>query len=232
MYRKNNIQFRVVSSLSKSQFLQAQHYYLKLMYDNPDQFNSYIREIVLLNYEVWFKFITRLERFFIFSSNKMDSEYILAEFRTSYIEMQDIIRTNPEVFYYNENNIAVFKKTTDIFFSVFRRLLDSFNNHNIDSIEAYPSIVKMLSLHVQNNIHIVYELDSIDRKSEAPFLSITDFAIETLQYDICCIFERAKLYKEYFNISEFKIKNYLNTEIPSQCLDNFNDSGIVISSIE
>ncbi len=154
MYLKNNIDLRIVTSLAKSQFLQTQHYYLKQIYDNIDSFDEGTREIILLNCEVWFKYLCRLERFFIFTSNELDKRYIITEFKITYIEIQDVIRTNIIVFGYADEYTLLFKQTTDIVFDALRLLLDQFELKHLDTKDIYKKISQLLSLYIYKVLYI------------------------------------------------------------------------------
>lgn len=232
MYLKNNIDLRIVTSLAKSQFLQTQHYYLKQIYENIDSFDEGTREIILLNCEVWFKYLCRLERFFIFTSNELDKRYIITEFKITYIEIQDVIRTNIIVFGYADEYTLLFKQTTDIVFDALRLLLDQFELKHLDTKDIYKKISQLLSLYIQSIVYIMHELQNLKTKKELPFLSMTDFCLELFKFDIYPIIERAKMYNRFFGITEFKIKKYIDKDIPIQCLDILKQENFTIISIE
>ena len=232
MFLKNNIDLRIVTSLAKSQFLQTQHYYLKQIYDNIESFDEGTREIILLNCEVWFKYLCRLERFFIFTNNELDKKYIIIEFKITYIEIQDVIRTNITMFGYADEYTLLFKQTTDIVFDALKLLLDQFETKHLDTKDVYIKISQWLSLYVQSIVYTMHELQNLKSKKEPAFLSITDFCLELSQFDIYPIVERAKLYNTFFGTTEFKIKKYIEEDIPDKCLDIFKQENFTIISIE
>lgn len=220
MYLKNNIQFRIISSLSKSYFLQTQHYYLKLMLDDIESFDIYSREIILLNFEMWFRFITKIEKFLIFSAEPVNIEHILYEFKHTDMEIQDIIRSNPKSFDNQDKKLNIFNGITKIFYTFLELSLVKYKNQS----DLFSFISKMLALYIQNKIHITADLHNHS-------ISATDFCLELQTYKIPLLYELAKLYNVYDSRQIFKIKNYLLTDIPLDCLKPFKDSDLIIDSI-
>jgi len=222
------INFRIVSSASRSQFLQSYSYYLKNI--NDDIFDECAKCRMVLNYEHWFEFLNTLEKYFI-DCDLIDIEYIISEMKNTHSNIYNSISTNNEKFslqcydeVFHEIDSTLFKSLCELFITTLMK--------NPDRIGFFNNASRWLSLYLQSIVYIIYELQTIKTGVDIPFISATDFYLEVMRDDFCFIYDRARIYNKYFNIKEFKIRNITNMEIPKYCLDMFDENHFKIITIE
>jgi len=228
MKMNNNINFRIVSSASKSQFLQNYSYYLKNI--NGEIFDECAKYRIILNYEYWFNFLNVLEQYFI-TTKSIDISYIITEMESVNLNIHNSIDANTHQFslhccdkIFCEITITLFKSLKELFIN---ELLQ-----NPDTIAFFSIATRWISLYLQSIVYIIYELQTIKTGTETPFISATDFYLEAMKDDFCFTYDRARIYNKYFKIKEFKIRNTTNMEIPKHCLDMFKENHFNIITIE
>lgn len=239
MYTPNNIRFRIVSSSVISQFKQDQAFDFNELINNYDvySFSSEARETLLLNYELWFKFICRLEKMIIRTMHSNDSlegivPSIDALVRDVVTEMDEVVNTNPTVFGANNfpsRTIALaFKPFTDNISEVVKRCKDD------TMYLAFPKIVNAISGGLHNLLCILHEIEALRTPEVSDdFLSLTDTAFEVSKnLNVCPILERAISYRDYFGIKSFYIKNYTHQEVPNDLVERLKSNGFEVTKID
>lgn len=228
MKTNNKINLRIVSSASKSQFLQNYSYYLKNIDD--DIFDDCAKYRIILNYEHWFEFLNVLEKYFI-TCDLIDIDYIISEMEIINSNIYNSIDKSSQQFSLHCCD-EIFCEIISTLFKSLRELFIELLAKNPDRIGFFSRATRWVSLYLQSIVYIIYELQTIKSGVEIPFISATDFYLEVVKDDFCFIYDRARIYNKYFKIKEFKIRNVTNMEIPKHCLDMFNKNHFKIITIE
>lgn len=201
-----------MSSAAISRFKHDQAFdFNELINSEAYSFSSESREILLLNYEVWFKFICSLEKIFISRMHTDDTVSVamhaLSE-RTKWYnqEIGRVIFTHPELF----NVFPCLTKTVMAAHSVFvdyiaRVCIECAND---TMYTAFPKIVLAVSNSLHNLLFVLHEMEHVKAGKEC-FLSLTDTALDILDVTgVDVLEERAKLYRDAFSVREFRVKDY------------------------
>lgn len=218
-YVQNNINFRIVSSHTISKFKEAQAFDFNEINtaEYKDKFSKATREIVLIEYDYWFKFILEVERYFLqygedkklASCCKTKIKPILDQVFT-YIE--DILISHDELF--SNSLIDYVMKIHHIAKQPLSEMLNELEGQSI--FIAFPLVVKIISAYLQMVMFSMFEFNHnvINSKMEKEkILCFTDLVDFDAKYEkIYAITERATLMKELFDVKEFAIKNYKHVD--------------------
>lgn len=214
-YIPNNIKFRIVTSNAIARFKSCQAFDFNEVITEGNRFHESTREVLLLEYDFWFKFVIRLEKLFL-TMGRNESPKVLKHSLGAGIgfmldEIEEIIYGHPSIF---DPNLANYiSQYHDSFSPLIKDLiLKDLDEENV--CLAFPNIVNTMSSYLQQHVFILYEYDNIVlNKYEDAFLSfnqLTSDTIETFDRDPRKhpMRVRAEFFKEHFGINRFNIKNY------------------------
>lgn len=237
MYTPNNIRFRIVSSAAIAQFKQDQAFdFNELINNEAYSFSPEARETLLLNYEVWFKFICRLEKMMIRTLHAND---LLGELTLSIdmmakdilVELADVIQTHPTIF-----------NSTSPLVMLITKAHAPFSLHVFDVIAetrdqtmylAFPRIVNAISNHLHNLLFILHEVENLKKENGNDFLSMTEEVVQIWkETGACALVARAVLYREAFNVHDFAVKNYSGEPIDPACFELLHEVGINVKAVD
>jgi hypothetical protein len=109
-------------------------------------------------------------------------------------------------------------------------------NSLIDNIYfAYPKIVNIISLYLQEIMLILHDYDNnVFSKREQEFLSITDMCINnSLEINSeYYLIDRAKFFNKEFNINKFILKNYSSNNNIENIISKLSKLKLTISDIK
>jgi hypothetical protein len=234
MYSPNNIRFRIVSSSAIAQFRQDQAFDFNELINNTEySFSSEARETLLLNYDLWFRFILRLEKVLIrhHTGEQLGRlvEHIEMFAREIVTDIHEVMKTNPEIF-----------DTNSVRWNIVDKAITSFYDHVLRQIHkctedtmytAFPKIVIAISNALNNLLFILHETENL--KNGHYFLSYTDEAVEIYVDGFPCpLIQRAKLYQDAYGESTFVLKNYTKKPVVDKCIDNLAEAGAIVTSID
>jgi hypothetical protein len=251
----NSVHFRIYSSKALEKFKNVQSFQLNQISNGKYYFSHDRREILLLKYDMWSRWLYEVENLMIelsgnhpeFIIDKKDIELIisLAE-KTSETYKNVILHKHSESFDQIFTNIWL-----KIHESPFRYMVEKIKDligYNFET--TFIKIVDILVEVMQYTLYEIYELDSvickftkkcsecneedgckkIKDKDECIFLIITEMAYKSHdKIKICLITERLKYYKEHFNIDEVYFKNYTDGKIKSRLIDEIERENIKIN---
>jgi len=235
MYSPNNIRFRIVSSSAIARFRQDQAFdFNELINNEAYSFSAEARETLLLNYDLWFKFILRLEKVLIRNHQSTEKLGALVEHIEMFAhevvtEIDDIVRSHPTIFDSHSKSSHAIRKAYGLYHEYLLKLLLGCRGDSM--YVAFPKIVNAISNCLHNLLFILHEVENL-KKGNA-FLSYTlevDELIDALGH--CPLTYRAKLYHETFGIDQFVIKNYTSGEVNDFCIDWIYKEGCGVSRIE
>lgn len=236
MYTPNNIRFRIVSSAAIAQFKQDQAFDFNELINNAAyKFSAPARETLLLNYELWFKFICRLERLMIRTLHSADklgqlTETIEVQAKDIMLELDEVIKSHPGIFNAGPQTILIQKAHTPYIEQLYAEIRDCVND---TMYIAFPKLVTIISNNLHNLLLILHEVDNLVMKNESPFLSFTDEVFPIWdRTGVCPLQTRSQLYRNEYDISEFVLKNYRGIPVPPACFENLAKVGITINGID
>jgi hypothetical protein len=236
MYTPNNIRFRIVSSVAIAQFKQDQAFdFNELINNEAYSFSTEARETLLLNYEVWFKFICHLERIFIRSLHNKDLILSLADVLRNMAvetlkEVNDVIQTHPSIFHSSDPTTALVAKAHLPFSEhVFATIAESKDSN---MYVAFPKIVNAISNSLHNLLFILHEVENLKKQDGNAFLSLTEEILEIReQRGIFPLCDRAKLYREEYNVQDFLVKNYTGKPVDPVIVGILQEAGIYVTGV-
>lgn len=231
-YIPNNINFRIVSSNAIAKFKQDQAYDFNEINQNKNCFSGQAREVILLEYDHWFKWIVKLEKVFLMLSEDDDIELLYQ--KTNILlqnEMDDITEIMSVYTDYFSTELTSYMKFIHRYsFETLSGAVKTALKDN-DVFSAYSRIVYLLSLYLQQVLLALQEIEQI-MKREQPVAKIffSDWCNEALKIDnIYPLVKRVDFFKSKFNVSEFEIINHSNNVIPEACITSLKDLGISLS---
>jgi len=236
MYTPNNIRFRIVSSCAIAQFKQDQAFdFNELINNDAYSFSPEARETLLLNYELWFKFIGRLEKMMIrtMHSNDAIGELVVAMdalAKDTLTELQDVIQTHPTIFNTESPTTALIMKAHRPFIE---HIFDTIGkSRDLSMYLAFPRIVNAISNCLHNLLFILHEVENLKKAQGENFLSMTQEIFEIWGVTgVCPLQTRAELYSKAFSVNEFFIKNYSGRQVEPLCFELMGQVGVTIKGI-
>lgn len=234
-FYSNSINFRVMSSKELEKFKNVQAFQLNQVINGRYRFDESTREVILLKYDMWSRWLYEIENLFIeLNGDETNQLKILNEEHICYIIsliekttncFTDIIKNKyPNNF--NQDFVKVWLEIHQISHEYFTNFMHSLINMNF--IRAFSQINNVLIKVLQYTLVEIYELDNVFKKLDA-FLVIEDLATNLKRStDKCLLLERALVYKKYFNVDKFYIKNYTDESIPTNMIEKIEENGIEI----
>ena len=219
-YIPNNINFRIVSSNALAKFKQDQAYDFNEINQNRDTFSDASKEIILLEYDHWFKWLVRLEKVFLMAAD--DTSYLLKKVETLFVsEMEDLKDvTGVHTEYFPRESLQFTNYMHQIAYDAFgitvKKALETG-----EVFSAYPIIVTFISDYLQQLLKGLEELEFICKNKEQHcILNHTNSAVSICKLSgICFPSCRAIYFSNKYNINLFNIINHTQTEIPETCFD-------------
>lgn len=243
----NCIQFRIQSSKAIEKWKNVQAFQLNQIANGKFYFEKDRKEILLLKYELWTRFIFEVENYIIelmnehekevhnnIDSNELNSIISLAE-KTCDVYEDVILNRFPQHFneLFSEIWIKTHRKSNELMISQFMSLV------NLSYDKFFIRIVEILSKMLHYTLIEIHELNGffshfIDTKNtlaknEPPFMIATpiDMYAKMFGFENLTI-QRYNVYKEYFDIKELYFKNYGEQRIPREVFDTIEKDGIDI----
>ena len=227
-YILNNIGFRISSATALSKFKAGQAFDFNELVSMKDNFSfsSASRETLLLNYDLWFKWILKLEASFL-KQEKDIMNIIMDSLRSQYISVIDIMASHPKVF----TNCII--KQIEVAHIPTNLLLD-YDVREVSEENTYVAFSKIVSA-ISKKLHrLLFELHEFEfaQRPGEEFLTFTNSSLSAFnKIGMYPTIERAKFYKKEFGVSTFSIKNYASVfTIDKSVLDILSANDINIRS--
>ena len=254
----NNIRFRIHSSKALEKWKNVQSFQLNQLINGRFYFPFDRREILLLKYDLWSRWLYEIENLCIEMSgdhldNKttdLDIEYIifLAE-KTADKYENIILHEYPDRF--DIDFAKIWLEIHEDAFVYMLNVIRTFSGLSFDLF--YTALVDLLCEVMQYTLTEIYELDMLycennikckecrnnyecqARKQQManehlPFLIVSPLSIKAHQlYGESFTCKRLKKYKRYFDIEEVYIKNYTDGLIHQDILDCIENLGVKIN---
>lgn len=235
-YIPNNINFRIVSSTALAKFKQDQAFDFNEINKHRDEISSAAREVILLEYDHWFKWIIKLEKIFLLLGEDDKSEVLMQ--KTDVLlrsEMDDIAE--------------IMSVYTDFFSPALTAFINYIHRYSVETLKAacaqtlqqndmfcaFSKIVFFISLYLQQILLSLQEIEYIQKNIDTRVgqLYYSGWCKESCSIDgLCPMNERALYYKKNFNVTEFEILNISGHDISPTCLNTIKKNGIIITEIK
>ena len=228
-YIPNNINFRIVSSNALAKFKQDQAYDFNELNQNKQLFSNEAKEVILLEYDHWFKWLVRLEKIFLMLGEDENPEVLISRidlfFNTELEDIKDVMRLHTEFF---SKEITKFVENMHVTASKAFTSIVSQTLKNDAVFSAFPKIAVFISDYLQQLLMGMYEIQSI-LKNEKPFIKLTTGANDIYKIsNICFIYDRIIFFRDKYNITEFLIVNLTSNENFIECKERLKNIDNVI----
>jgi len=232
----NSIQFRINSSKSLEKFKNVQSFQLNQVLNGKYHFNQDRREILLLKYDMWSRWLVEIENLMIelsgnhleFTLKEKDIEMIISLAVKTSDTYKDVINNK-----HKENFDQEFSKLwMEIHELSFTYMIEEIKLLTLSSYgTAFTKIVDILTEVMQNTLYEIYELDSIiSNNSNSIFLIVTNMSYKCFDsIGVCSIENRINIYKKYFKFDEIYFKNYTDHKLRPNIIDGLEKDGIEIN---
>lgn len=243
IYIPNNIGFRIVSSNAIAKFKQDQAFDFYEIVKLKDTISASAKEIILLEYEQWFRWILKLEKIYLLISDENDKKSLIKNQITLLLksEMDDIYET-----------MSIYGKffnrdLTDFINYIHRCSLETLINVINNTFEtddlgcSFSNIVFYISIYLQQILFSIQEIEGVLDKDNLKFSNKLYFSgwckevclMSTSDSPVCPVAERAKY---YMNLSKgtnkFVILNMTKGPICDGCINKIKAQDIDIVGIK
>lgn len=230
---KNNLSFRVVSSNAIAKFKAGQAFDFNELARKNSSFSASSKETLLLEYEYWFMWLLRVEKLFLMlgeeESPKALIDQLCNSIKLEFGEIEDMMQCHPDIFeQVTIDFISVLHKSmSDALCTLIKLDLDE-----ADMFSAFSMVTNNISDYLQEVLFSLYELEAISNKEPA-FLDVSTFCYKTkCDTGVCILTEKAKYFKDTFNVDKFIIKNYTSHDIEDSCMTTFAENNLSIERID
>jgi len=228
----NSVDFRIVSSKALEKWKNIQAFQLNQLVNGNHYFEKSVREVLLLKYDLWSKFIYEVENFCIeiYKSkndplNSFDVDTIETLLNATIDKRVQIIADNQTAF--NHEFIEIWEKqhSTQIDFMKERVF-------ELEGIPVKSAFVKLVDIISDMLVHALYEIFEIQtlmcsiKNDKLPFIIISQNCKRAS--DVQRIIKRVEIYKESIDFTTVYLKNFSETNISEAIVNGLTDAGIHI----
>lgn len=229
----NSIEFRIVSSKAIEKFKNVQSFQLNQLVNGKFFFAQDKREILLLKYDMWSRWLIEVENLFIElheTSDKLrqkDIDIVIALADKTSAKYESII-LDEHIGHFEPRFSKIWVESHAIAYGF---LIDSIRKLHGTYEYAFGQIVDMLVEALQYTLVEIHELNEIfkHKDSKSIFLVGTElcrrFHNETGE---CLIAKRCATYKKYFDFDMVWLKNYTDHSLPDSLTSQIEACGVEI----
>lgn len=230
----NSVEFRIVSSKALEKFKNVQSFQLNQLVNGKFFFKQDRREILLLKYDMWNRWLQEVENFFIqchetcdrIRQKDIDVVVALAE-KTAYLYNKTITDTHD--YHFDTEFTAVW---FDIHNVAFDELTENLRKLSGTYEEVFVRLVDMMCVGLQYTLIELYELNELFKQKDHSemFLVVSNYSLAYIaNFGYAIEAHRAKYYKERFGVQTVYFKNYTDCNIPLRLIDDVKNVGIEIN---
>ena len=257
-FHSNSIEFRIYSSGALEKFKNVQSFQLNQLVNGRFYFAQNRRELLLLKYDMWYRWLCEIENLFIeystehkkYQFDQSDRDFVGSLMqKTHETYMQIIVDTHQDFF--DARFASIWLELNETVHSYMGNALDKLVGAVY--IDTFLSISDTLIKILQNTLIEIHELDSLfckknikcddcinerecpkkkrhDAEDEIPFLIIGNLTQECFaEIDVCLVAERLRIYKKYFEIDEVFLKNYTEFPFSPNVVNQILEQGVEIN---
>ena len=234
-YIPNNINFRIVSSNALAKFKQDQAYDFNELNKHRDKLSAPAREVILLEYDHWFKWIVRLEKVFLLLSDDEKTDSLIqkteAMLQTEMDDIHDVMLIYTDFF---SGELTSFVNFMHRYSLESLRVAIALTLKDNDMFSAFSKIVFYISIYLQQVLLGLREIEFLlkDKEKTVGHLFYSGYCKETCHAsEICPIAERSKYYKNEFGNTVFEVKNMTREKMTCDCVERVKQYDITITEI-
>lgn len=233
-YVRNNIYFRIIACKALETYKNTQAFVLGDITNGKHKFSETPRELMLLMFDNWFRYLLFLERFSLSKHEPFtadDIERITIEAQVTIDTITEIALSNTDVF--DNRFISIWRQT--------HKALDEYLFLSIAELagqtntNVFPNIVKSLSKCLNASLLELHEIDCLVYKQQM-FVSFDPVCLE---YDTktnkVMLVDRYKIYDRYIH-TDLNVKVYVeenSKELCEQhCIQPLLSAGASIKTVE
>lgn len=229
----NSIEFRIVSSKAIEKFKNIQSFQLNQLVNGKFYFAQDRREILLLKYDMWSRWLIEVENLFIelHETNdrirQKDIDVIIALAEKTAEKYTSIIKDEHSG-HFEAKFADVWLESHDV---AFKYLLEDIRKLQGSYERAFREIVDLLSEILQYTLTEIHELNEMFKNPEAKsiFLIASDFCIRFFsETGSCLLAKRCSVYQKYFNFDAVWFKNYTDHTLPAEVINQVESCGVSI----
>lgn len=229
----NSIEFRIVSSKAIEKFKNVQSFQLNQLVNGNFYFQQDRREILLLKYDMWSRWITEIENLFIELHEQSDMvrqkdiDTVVALAEKTAEKYESIIKSENANHFHDEfANIWI-----NVHSRVFEFLIDEIRSFNGSYEVVFTKIVDLICEALQYTLTEIHELNEMFKNPEADeiFLVTTTFCRRFYKTTkSCLVAHRAQEYKKYFPFTKVWFKNYTDDKLPLGLIESIEECGLEV----
>ena len=230
----NSIEFRIISSHALEKWKNVQSFQLNQLVNGRFFFPQDRREILLLKYDLWSRWLVEVENMFIELHEKhsnirqtdIDNIINLAD-KTA--EVYEHIICTEHAHHFTEEFTKIWIKTHQ---QAYKFFIDDVCKSHGSYEDVFTRIVDVLCEVLQYTLTEIHELNEIfnDPESEEIFMVVSDFCLRFFkETGHCIIAERANIYKKHFPFTKIWFKNYTDQNLPRELVAAVEDAGYEIN---
>ena len=230
----NSIEFRIISSKAIEKFKNVQSFQLNQLVNGNFYFQQDRREILLLKYDMWSRWLVEIENFFIEQHEQSrvirpkDIETVLALAEKT-AEKYECIISEEHHGHFHDEFAEIWMETHR---AAFNFLIGEIKQLSGSYEKAFTTIVDLICEALQYTLTELHELNEIfkDPCAEEIFLVATSFCKKYhAATNECLIAHRVRVYRKYFKFTKVWFKNYTDDKLPRGLIKNIEDSGIEVN---
>lgn len=227
----NSIEFRIVSSKAMEKFKNVQSFQLNQLVNGNFYFPQDRREILLLKYDMWSRWLVEVENFFIEQHEVSDTvrakdiDIILALAEKTAEKYEAIITTEHQGHFNKEFSVMWIESHG----TAFEFLVDEIKGLNGTYEKVFTQIVDLICEALQYTLTEIHELNEIFKhpESDSIFLVATDFCKRYHKNKkSCLIAHRAAIYKKHFPFTKVWFKNFTDEKLPEGLIESVESIGV------
>ena len=229
----NSIEFRIISSKAMEKWKNVQSFQLNQLINGKFFFAQDRREILLLKYDMWSRWLVEIENMFIElheSNDKvrqkdLDSVVKLCD-KTA--EKYEYIIVEEHAHHFTEEFSKVWIESHKV---AYKHLISDIRKMHGSYENVFIEIVNVLSEIMQYTLTEIHEINEMfaHQGSDEIFLTITPYCSRVFeQTGECITTERAKIYNKYFDFKKIWFKNYTDHNLPEAIVSAVESAGFEV----
>lgn len=253
----NNIDFRIKSSKALEKWKNVQAFQLNQLVNGRFYFSHTRREILLLKYDLWSKWLYEVENLCIelgsdHSENRVtehDIQKVLDLAQKTTLKYKEIM-TSGITDRFDVDFVTIWLEVHELIYHYMLKCIETSAGKRFDHF--FISLVDTLVEVMQYTLIEIHELDIIFcyRKEncnfcykngfckrqktkellDGPFIVMVDISENAYRkFGNCLITERLKIYKNHFELEEIYIKNYTDETLSPELIERIEGLGVNIN---
>jgi len=230
-FSTNSIDFRICSSKMLERWKNVQSFQLNQLVNGKFYFPKQLREVLLLKYDLWSKFLYEIENYCISHGDETikqsDLEFCL-DLNDLTFQKFNAITTEHECQFDNKF-MEIYHQINEPILQYIRSEINILDGTNIDVF--FTGLVNTVIKMLQHELIVLHEFQYLNNHTtKIPALIITEFNEHMFNLTgVCFCSKRAEIYKKIHNLSEVCVQNYTTNPINLVVADNIERLGIKIN---